>query len=47
MIKITQQQDKWKIEIVEELWEFNDRAAMEKELKMLFDMKDKFGRIRK
>lgn len=47
MIKITQQQDKWKIEIVEEVWEFSNRTEMENELKMLFDMKDKYGRIRK
>ena len=46
-IRIIQVQEKWRIEIEKEEWEFPDRATMEAELKRLFDLKDTFGKIKR
>ena len=46
-LKISQYGEKWRIEIVEEVFEFPDRATMELELKRILDMKEEYGKVRK
>lgn len=47
-IKIKQQGQKWRIGIDEnEEWEFESRADMEKGLKILMDLKENKGQIRR
>jgi len=45
-IKIRQYGQKWRIELIDEDWEFDSRADMEKGLKTLLDLKQKKGQIR-
>lgn len=46
-IKIKQNGQKWRVELQEEEWEFEDRTDMEKGLKTLLDLKEKKGQIRR
>jgi len=46
-IKIKQNRMKWRIEIDNEEWEFEDRKEMEANLKILLDMKERKGDISK
>lgn len=45
-IKITQQNKNWKMEIIMEEWEFEDRKTMSSYLDKLLDMKENFGQIK-
>jgi len=45
MIKIKQHQQKWRIEIGDEIWEFPTRKEFEDFLKKLIDMKEKYGHL--
>jgi len=47
MIKLTQHQEQWRIEILDETFEFPDRKTFDIELKRLLDTKDKYGKVRK
>jgi len=47
MIKLTQHQEQWRIEILDETFEFPDRKTFDIELKRLLDTKDKYGKLRK
>jgi len=46
-IKIKQQQEKWIIELEQEVWQFANRKEMELGLKQLLDLKEKRGNIKK
>ena len=46
-IKIRQHGQKWRVELQEEEWEFENRADMEKGLKTLLDLKEKKGQIKR
>ena len=45
-IKIKQQQEKWRLELDNEEWQFDNRKDMEDGLKILLDLKEKKGRIK-
>lgn len=46
-IEIKQYNKKWRIEIQSEEWEFENRISMEKGLKILLDLKEKRGQVKK
>lgn len=37
---------KWRISIKEEDWEYKDRKEMEANIKILLDMKEKYGQLK-
>lgn len=41
MIQIKQTNNCWRLKLIEEEWEFSNKADFEKELKYLIDLKDK------
>lgn len=45
-IKIKQNNQKWRLNIEDEEWEFETRAEMEKGLKILLDLKERKGNIK-
>ena len=46
-INIKQYQDKWRIEIEREEWEFESRKDLDDNLKKILDIKENKGRIKK
>jgi hypothetical protein len=46
-IKISMAQEKWRIEINEEVWEFPDKEEFGRELKDLLDKKEEYGRLKR
>ena len=44
-ITIKQREEKWRVEIREESWEFPTREDLDKALKTLLDLKQKNGRV--
>jgi len=46
MIKIKMYKEKWRILLGNEIWEFNTKKEFEDCLKILVNLKDKFGKIK-
>ena len=45
-ITIKQHNEKWKLFIENEEWQFDDRKSMENAIKVLLDIKERNGRIK-
>jgi len=45
MIQIKQREDKWRLKIVEEEWEFNNKKDFDDSLKKILELKSKYGRL--
>ena len=45
MITIKQYKDNWRIKIVDEEWEFNEDKDFEEILKILINLKKKYGKL--
>jgi len=45
-IQIKLYNNKWQIQIENEIWEFDNLVEMQKNLNKILEMKDKFGRIK-
>ena len=46
MIQIKMVNEKWRIEIGDEKWEFKDLKELQTNLNIILNIKDKFGRIK-
>lgn len=46
MIGIQQVNEKWRINIKDEVWEMSSREVMETQLKMILDCKEKYGKLK-
>jgi hypothetical protein len=46
-IRIKQREQKWQLQLDEEVWEFENRKDMEAGLKTLLDLKEKKGNLKK
>jgi len=46
-IQIKQNREKWHLKISEEEWQFENRKEMEETLKVILDIKEKKGQLKK
>lgn len=46
MIEISMYQNKWRIKVNEEVWEFEDRVSLDNILNQILSIKDCWGKIK-